>query len=81
LHGATEDSIKIMTSIAHKANKKVKASGGIRDGITAMKYINLGSDRLGTSATVKIYNEILDILNNTNNVIKDDTYKNEKSSY
>ena len=33
---------------------KVKASGGIRDKETAVKMIEAGADRLGTSSGVKI---------------------------
>ena len=33
---------------------KIKASGGIRDRDTALKYIELGASRLGTSSGVKI---------------------------
>ena len=38
-------------------NAKVKASGGIRDKVTALKMIELGADRLGVSAGVKIVTE------------------------
>ena len=38
-------------------NAKVKASGGIRDKATALKMIELGADRLGVSASVKIISE------------------------
>ena len=51
--GATADDVSLM----HKAvgnNAYVKASGGIRDKETAIKMINAGADRLGTSATVNI---------------------------
>lgn len=38
-------------------NAKVKASGGIRDKKTALKMIELGAERLGVSASVKIVSE------------------------
>ena len=60
--GASIEAVEIMTKVAHPLNKFVKASGGIRDGVTALTYIGLGADRLGTSATVKIYNDILQTL-------------------
>ena len=36
---------------------KVKASGGIRDKETAIKMIEAGAERLGTSSGVKIVTE------------------------
>jgi deoxyribose-phosphate aldolase len=33
---------------------KIKASGGIRDTKTALKYINMGVNRLGTSSGIAI---------------------------
>lgn len=46
--GATLEDIAMMKSITQ--NKiKIKASGGIRDFETAIQYINLGVDRIGTS--------------------------------
>lgn len=55
--GATEDDVRLLAEIAHKYDKKVKASGGIRDGKTALAMIRAGADRLGTSATVAVFNE------------------------
>jgi len=37
-------------------NMKIKASGGIRDFITAKTYINLGVSRIGTSSGIAILN-------------------------
>jgi deoxyribose-phosphate aldolase len=33
---------------------KIKASGGIKDAETALEYINIGVNRLGTSSGVSI---------------------------
>ena len=37
--------------------KKIKAAGGIRDLPTALKFIAVGADRLGMSASVKVMEE------------------------
>ena len=51
--GATLDDVKLMKEcVQHKA--KVKASGGIRDYETAMQYVNLGVERIGTSNGIAI---------------------------
>lgn len=50
--GATVQDIKLMRSIV--GNMGVKASGGIRDAETAMKMVEAGATRLGTSASVEI---------------------------
>src|SRR5690606_34283715 len=51
--GATlEDVILINKAVHGKA--EVKASGGIKDFETAMKYIKLGVSRIGTSSGIKI---------------------------
>ncbi len=53
--GATVEDVKLMKeTVGDKA--RVKASGGIRDIATARAMIEAGADRLGTSATVAIYN-------------------------
>ncbi len=57
--GATESDVKLMKKTV-KDSAKVKASGGIRDTIAAIKMINAGADRLGTSASINI-------INNSNN--------------
>jgi len=50
--GATLTAIKIIKkTIRNKA--KIKASGGISDFETALKYIDAGADRIGTSSTIK----------------------------
>lgn len=56
--GATYEDVKLMKSIV-KNDAKVKASGGVRDKITAEKYIELGAERLGTSSGVAIVNDKL----------------------
>ncbi len=51
--GATEEDVKLMrATVGPKLG--VKASGGIRDAATAMKMIEAGATRLGTSASVEI---------------------------
>ena len=51
--GATLADVKLMKEcVQHKA--KVKASGGIRDYQTAMQYVNLGVERIGTSNGIAI---------------------------
>jgi deoxyribose-phosphate aldolase len=50
--GATAEDVKLMRSIVGTIG--VKASGGIRDAETAMKMIEAGATRLGTSASVEI---------------------------
>ena len=50
--GATLTAIKIIKkTIRNKA--KIKASGGISDFETALKYIDAGADRIGTSSKIK----------------------------
>ena len=51
--GATIHGIKLMKSVA-KNEIKIKASGGIKDTKTALEFINLGVDRLGTSSGIAI---------------------------
>lgn len=53
--GATLEGVKLMGStITNKM--RIKASGGIRDYETAMKFIAAGASRLGTSSGVSIVN-------------------------
>ena len=50
---ATQKAVKLIkNAVGEKA--KIKASGGIRDRKTALQYINLGVDRIGTSSGVAI---------------------------
>jgi len=51
--GATFEDILLFKEIAGN-NLKIKASGGIKDVETAMKYISLGVSRIGTSSGVDI---------------------------
>ncbi|MDT0557457.1 deoxyribose-phosphate aldolase [Ichthyenterobacterium sp. W332] len=51
--GATLTAVKIMKKTV-KDRLKIKASGGIRDYETALKYIEAGVDRIGTSSGIEI---------------------------
>lgn len=51
--GATIHDVKLMKSVA-KGLVKIKASGGIKDYKTALEYIDLGAERLGTSSGIAI---------------------------
>ncbi len=51
--GATLEDIEIMKSVVGE-NLQIKASGGIRDKETALKYIDAGVHRIGTSSGIKI---------------------------
>lgn len=51
--GATLEDVKLMKSEVG-GKLKIKASGDIRDRETALKYITLGVDRIGTSSGIKI---------------------------
>ena len=51
--GATLEDIKLMKDVV--GNKaKIKASGGVKDRATAIKYISLGVSRIGTSSGIAI---------------------------
>ncbi|GAA4282265.1 deoxyribose-phosphate aldolase [Gaetbulibacter aestuarii] len=51
--GASIHDIKLIKSVIRPEDRiKIKASGGIRDSKTAMEYIDLGVDRLGTSSGI-----------------------------
>lgn len=52
--GATIHDVKLMQSVGKNKCIKIKASGGIKDVKTALEYINLGVERLGTSSGVKL---------------------------
>ncbi len=52
--GAKEVDVKLMYDTVKEAGLRVKASGGIRDKETAVKMIEAGAVRLGTSSGVKI---------------------------
>lgn len=51
--GATFEDVELMKSVV-KQDAKVKASGGVRDKESALKYIELGAERLGTSSGIAI---------------------------
>ena len=52
-HGATMEAVHIIRE-NKKDNIGIKASGGIRDYETALKFIQAGATRIGTSSGVKI---------------------------
>ncbi|MGE3152180.1 MAG: deoxyribose-phosphate aldolase [Nitrospiraceae bacterium] len=55
--GATVEDVRLMKdAVAGRA--KIKASGGIRDLVTALALLDAGADRIGTSAGVKILAEV-----------------------
>lgn len=60
--GATIKAVKLMKSTV-KGSTKIKASGGIRDTKTALQYINIGVERIGTSNGIAI---VTGEANNTN---------------
>lgn len=55
--GATVEDVKLMKSVVGDT-VKVKAAGGIRDLDTALKMIDAGAERLGTSSGIKIIQEM-----------------------
>ena len=52
--GAKEEDVALMYKTVKDAGLQVKASGGIRDKETAIKMIEAGAVRLGTSSGIKI---------------------------
>ena len=54
--GAKAEDVKLMFDMVKNAGLQVKASGGIRDKETALKMLEAGAVRLGTSSGVKITN-------------------------
>ena len=52
--GAKAEDVKLMYETVSPFGLKVKASGGIRDKEAALKMIEAGAERLGTSSGVKI---------------------------
>lgn len=51
--GATFEDVQLMKDVVGN-NARIKASGGIKDKITALKYIELGVSRIGTSSGIVI---------------------------
>jgi len=56
--GATLTAVKIIKKTV-RDDVKIKASGGIKDYDTAIKYIEAGADRIGTSSGINIVNMAL----------------------
>ena len=54
--GATFTAVKIIKKTI-KDGAKIKASGGIRDAETAIRFINMGADRIGASSGVAMMND------------------------
>ena len=58
--GATIEDVKLFKKLS-KSKIKVKASGGIKDYKTAVDMIKAGADRIGTSSSVKIMEELFNL--------------------
>ncbi len=58
-HGATFDDIALMKKYVG-SNVKIKAAGGISSFEDAIKYIELGASRLGTSKLVKLEKNLIE---------------------
>jgi len=56
--GATVEDVKLFKKLS-KSKIKVKAAGGIKDLKTAIKMIEAGADRIGTSSSTNIMREVL----------------------
>lgn len=54
--GATFEDVVLINSVVNN-EAQIKASGGVRDIETALKYIQMGVTRLGTSSGVKLVTE------------------------
>ncbi|MDX1278844.1 deoxyribose-phosphate aldolase [Oceanihabitans sediminis] len=52
--GANIKDVELMKSVLGDSKVKIKASGGIRDTSTALAYINIGVERIGTSNGIAI---------------------------
>ncbi|MDX1773299.1 deoxyribose-phosphate aldolase [Oceanihabitans sediminis] len=52
--GASIKDVELMKSVLGDSKVKIKASGGIRDTSTALAYINIGVERIGTSNGIAI---------------------------
>ena len=55
--GAKEEDVKLMYETVKNSGLGVKASGGVRDKKTAIRMIEAGATRIGTSSGVKICTE------------------------
>ena len=56
--GATLTAVKIIRKTVRE-ELKIKASGGVSDAETALRYIEVGVDRIGTSSGVAIMEELM----------------------
>ncbi|MGB4985809.1 MAG: deoxyribose-phosphate aldolase [Erysipelotrichaceae bacterium] len=56
--GATLEDVKIMADGVRGTSVQIKAAGGVRDLETALKFIELGVTRIGTSAGISILAEM-----------------------
>ena len=54
-NGATFETMKLISENAKPL--KIKAAGGVRDYVTALKMLSLGVDRIGTSSSKEIVNK------------------------
>lgn len=57
--GATLEDVMILRKIADKHDRHVKAAGGIRNLETAYRMIMEGADRIGSSSSVQIMEELV----------------------
>jgi deoxyribose-phosphate aldolase len=57
-YGATYEDVKLLVDCS-EGKVKVKAAGGIRTYKAAKRFINLGAERIGTSAGKEIAYEVL----------------------
>ena len=58
-NGATFETMRLIVENAKPL--KIKASGGVRDYITALKMLELGVDRIGTSSSKEIVKEEINL--------------------
>lgn len=56
--GATPEDIVIIQEAIRGTATRVKAAGGIRTGLQALYFYLLGADRIGTSSSVQIVNDL-----------------------
>lgn len=56
--GATPEDIIVMREAVKGTNTRIKAAGGIRTGLQALYFYLLGVDRIGTSSSIQIVNDL-----------------------